>query len=127
MKHLLYWKHGKLIYPIRVDNIYRVSDTAVLNREASKKFTAYVKKHDINPRMCLDDYLFIFSMTQNEKDKIKNSFPNQKDLYDIIGYLMSNNLITENFYYYYLLFPLRKELKDKRANVERRNRSLIIL
>lgn len=125
VKHLLYWKQGKLIYPIRVDNIYRVSSTAVLNNEASKKFDNFIRKNSILPSRSLEDFLFIFSMTQKEKDKIKNKFPNQNDLYQIIAYLMRNNLIWENFYYYYLMVPLRKEIKDREEWIERRNRSLL--
>lgn len=38
VKHMLYWKKGKLIYPINVNNIYRISDDAVINKEAAYKF-----------------------------------------------------------------------------------------
>jgi hypothetical protein len=65
----------------------------VLNNEASKKFDNFIRKNSILPSRSLEDFLFIFSMTQKEKDKIKNKFPNQNDLYEIIAYLMRNNLI----------------------------------
>jgi len=50
VKHLLYWKHAKLIYPIRINmkvpsgnnhnmsNIYRVNEKAVVNKKTSRDF-----------------------------------------------------------------------------------------
>ena len=81
IKHLLYWNQGKIIYPIRVDNIYRVSNTAVIDKEASMKFSNFVNKNRIKPRLALNEFVIIFSMTQKEKDKIKSRFASQKDLY----------------------------------------------
>ena len=54
-KHLIYWKQAKLIYPIKINvknleveninlsNIYRVSDTAVINKKVEKKFDEFMK------------------------------------------------------------------------------------
>ena len=64
-------------------------------------------------------------MTQKQKDKIEKQFTDQNELYLIIGkfrsipsisyflltvdiaYLLRKNIITENFYYYYLILPLK--------------------
>lgn len=93
VKHLLYWKQGKLIYPIKVDNIYRTSNTAVINKEVAFKFSNFINKNKIAPKLSLDDFLFIFSMTQREKDKIKNRFSNLRDLFEIIAYFLRNNIL----------------------------------
>ena len=113
VKHLLYWNQGKIIYPIRVDNIYRVSNTAVIDKEASMKFSNFVNKNRIKPRLALNEFVIIFSMTQKEKDKIKSRFTSQKDLYEIIAYFLRNNILWEHFYYYYLVYPLKNEIEAK--------------
>jgi hypothetical protein len=122
VKHLLYWKQGKLIYPIQVNNIYRVGNNAKVTREAAIKFANFLKVNKMSSKLGFDDFMFIFSMPQIEKDKIKYKFSNQKDLYEIIIYLLRNNLISENFYYYYLLYPLRKEQEIAKARLEYRVR-----
>ena len=107
VKHLLYWNQGKIIYPIRVDNVYRISNTANINKDSAFKFSKFINRNNIKPKLSLNDFLIIFSMTQREKDKIKNRFTSQKDLYEIIAYFLRNNILCEHFYYYYLIYPLK--------------------
>jgi hypothetical protein len=102
-----------------MDNIYRVNENAVINKKAVDKFDWYLRVNLLQREMSLDAYLCIFAMTQKVKDKLKEEFTNRKDLYQIIEYLLRNNFINENFYYYYLIFPLRKEIEMKRYGMKR--------
>ena len=128
VKHLIYWKQGKIIYPIDVNKIYRICDNADISVDTSRKFKRFMIKNHIRSQWSFEKYVKLFSETQEYKDKVKHFvYMATTDLYQIIAYLMRTNVIEEHFYHYYLLFPLRKELDEQHTSLEKRKIKAVVV
>lgn len=64
-------------------------------------------------------------MTQAKKDEFKKSLTYHiADLYQIIAYLLRENILEEYFYHYHLLFPLKREQDEQRQKIYKKLRQL---